>query len=53
VRSDGSDRPARVKMRTPTLPMLLALQYTLPGLETADVAAVIAGADLCIACADR
>jgi len=53
VRSDGSERPARVKVRTPTLPSLLALCQQLPGLQTADVAAVIAGADLCIACADR
>ena len=53
VRSDGSNRPARVKVRTPTMPSLRALQEQLPGLETADTAAVIAGADLCIACADR
>lgn len=53
VRSDGSDRPARVKVRTPTLPALRALEQMLPGHETADIAAVIAGADLCVACADR
>ncbi len=53
VLSDGSERPARVKVRTPTLPALLALQHLLPGCQTADVAAVIAGADLCVACADR
>lgn len=53
VRADGSERPARVKVRTPTLPALAALERMLPGLETADVAAVVAGADLCVACADR
>ena len=53
LRSDGSDRPARIKVRTPTLPMLLALRHLLPGIQTADVAAVLAGADLCISCADR
>lgn len=53
VRSDGSERPARIKIRTPSLPALAALEHLLPGLETADVVAVIAGADLCIACADR
>jgi Ni,Fe-hydrogenase III large subunit len=53
VSSDGGERPARVKVRTPSLPALLALESLLPGLETADLAAVIAGADLCIACADR
>lgn len=53
VRGDGSERPARVKIRTPTLPALAALVQLLPGVQMADVAAIIAGADLCIACADR
>jgi NADH-quinone oxidoreductase subunit D len=53
VRSDGTDHPVRVKVRTPSLPALLALEYTLPGLEAADIAPVVAAADLCIACADR
>ena len=53
VRSNGSERPARVKVRTPSMPALMALERILPGLETADIAAVIAGADLCVACADR
>jgi len=53
VRSDGSDKPARVHARTPTLPTLMALRTMLPGLHTGDVAAVVAGADLCMACADR
>ena len=53
LRADGSDRPARLKVRTPSLPTLAALERLLPGLHTADIAAVIAGADLCIACADR
>jgi len=53
VRSDGSDRPCRLKVRTPSLPTLAALEKLLPGQETADISAVIAGADLCIACVDR
>ena len=53
VRSDGSDTPVRVKVRTPTLPTLASLPHLLSGVQTADVSAVIAGADLCIACADR
>jgi NADH-quinone oxidoreductase subunit D len=53
LRSDGSDRPARVKIRTPSLPGLMSLLYLLPGLQMADVVAVKAGADLCISCADR
>lgn len=53
IRSDGSDRPARVKIRTPTLTTLLILPDQLRGVHTADMPAVLAGVDLCIACADR
>jgi len=53
LRSDGSDRPARLKIRTPTLPALMSLTGLLRGVETADLPVVIAGFDLCIACADR
>ena len=53
IRADGSDRPARMKIRTPSLPALMAMESTLPGLQMGDIAAVIAGADLCVACADR
>ncbi len=53
IRSDGSDRPARVKIRTPTLTTLIILPDQLRNVNTADVPAVLAGADLCIACADR
>ncbi len=53
VRSDGTDSPARVHVRTPTLPTLLVMEVLLPGLQTGDVAAVVAGSDLCMACADR
>jgi NADH-quinone oxidoreductase subunit D len=53
VKSDGSQKPARVKVRTPTLTALITLPKQLQGLQMADVSAVIAGVDLCIACADR
>jgi Ni,Fe-hydrogenase III large subunit len=53
IRSDGSDHPARVKVRTPTLPSLAALAEQLQDINTADVPTVLAGVDLCIACADR
>jgi NADH-quinone oxidoreductase subunit D len=53
IRSDGSDRPARVKIRTPSLTSLITLDQQLCGVTTADVAVVLSGADLCIACADR
>jgi Ni,Fe-hydrogenase III large subunit len=53
IRSDGSDSPARVKIRTPTLTTLLVLPDQLRGVNIADVPVVLAGVDLCIACADR
>ena len=53
VKSDGSQTPARVKVRTPTLTALITLPKQLQGLQMADVSAVVAGVDLCIACADR
>jgi NADH-quinone oxidoreductase subunit D len=53
IRSDGSDRPARVKVRTPTLTTLMTLPDQLRGIHTADVPTVLSGVDLCIACADR
>jgi len=53
IRSDGSDRPARVKVRTPTLTTLMTLPDQLRDVNTADVPTVLSGVDLCIACADR
>ena len=53
LRSDGSQNPMRLKVRTPTLTNLVTLPIQLKGLQMADVSVVIAGADLCIACGDR
>ena len=53
IRSDGSDKPARVKIRTPSMTSLITLSDQLQGIETADVSVVLSGVDLCIACADR
>ncbi len=53
IRSDGTDRPARIKIRTPTLPALSMLGEQLRDINVADVPAVLSGVDLCIACADR
>lgn len=53
IRSDGTDKPARVKVRTPTIPSLMSLFDQLRDINIADVPAVIGGMDLCIACADR
>lgn len=53
IRSDGSDQPARVKIRTPTLTNLITLPVQLKDISMADVSVVLSGVDLCIACADR
>lgn len=53
IRSDGSDKPARVKVRTPTLTALITLKEQLQNVAMADVSVILSGVDLCIACADR
>jgi len=53
LRSDGSDKPARLKVRTPTLAALSMLPEQLSGIQVADIPVVLAGVDLCVACADR
>jgi len=53
VKGNGSDRPARLKIRAPTLANLLPLCTMLTDVNIADIPAVIAGVDLCIACAER
>ena len=53
IRSNGTDKPARIKIRTPTMTTLITLPDQLRDVNTADVAVVLAGVDLCIACADR
>ena len=53
IRSDGSQSPARLKIRTPTLTTLITLPGQLKNMQLADVSAIIAGVDLCIACGDR
>ena len=53
IRSDGSDKPARIKVRTPTITSLISLPDQLEEVTMADVSVVLSGVDLCIACADR
>ena len=53
LRSDGSDKPARLKVRTPTLSALSLLPVQLSAINVADIPVVLAGVDLCVACADR
>ncbi len=53
VRSDGSDVPARVKIRTPTLANLPAVLEMLKGGYIADIPITFASIDPCMSCTDR
>jgi membrane-bound hydrogenase subunit alpha len=53
LRSDGSDKPARVKVRTPTLANWPATIAMLEGAYVADVPISIASIDPCMSCTDR
>jgi membrane-bound hydrogenase subunit alpha len=53
VKADGTDKPARLKIRAPTLANILPLCKMFAGMNIADIPMIIAGIDPCIACADR
>ncbi len=53
VRSDGSDIPDRVKIRTPTLANLPAAMEMLIGGYVADIPIAFASIDPCFSCTDR
>jgi len=53
IRSDGSDKPARLKIRTPTLTNLSPVRKMLEGVFVADIPVVLASIDPCFSCTDR
>ncbi len=53
VRSNGTDRPERVKVRAPTLANLASITNMIEGGYLADVPIVIAAIDPCFSCTDR
>ncbi len=53
ARSDGTDRPYRVKIRTPTLANVLSLKPMLTGQQLADMSIIVASIDPCFSCTDR
>ncbi len=53
VRSDGTDVPERLKIRTPTLANLPAAQEMLVGGYVADIPITFASIDPCFSCTDR
>jgi NADH-quinone oxidoreductase subunit D len=53
LKSNGTDRPERVKVRAPTLANLTAISRMLEGGHLADVPITIAAIDPCFSCTDR
>ncbi len=53
IRSDGTERPYRVKIRTPTLANIQSVKYMLRDRFLADMPIVVAAIDPCFSCTDR
>lgn len=53
VASDGSERPARVKIRTPTFVNIPALESMTMGQQLGNVPLIQASVDPCLSCTDR
>lgn len=53
LRSNGTDKPDRLRVRTPTMANILNVAHTLKGAQIADVPMIVAGIDPCMGCMDR
>lgn len=53
VRSNGTDKPDRVKVRAPTLANLMSIRHTLLNQQVADIPIIVAAIDPCLSCTDR
>ena len=53
VRSNGTDKPERVKIRTPTISNLAPVRKMLEGVFVADIPVTLASIDPCFSCTDR
>ncbi len=53
VKSNGSDKPERVKVRAPTLANIQAVKHMLKDRFLADMPIVVAAIDPCFSCTDR
>jgi NADH-quinone oxidoreductase subunit D len=53
VKSNGSDTPERVKVRTPTICNMASVIKLAIGHQLADVPMILAGIDPCFSCNDR
>jgi NADH-quinone oxidoreductase subunit D len=53
IKSNGTDKPARLKVRTPTICNLNSVIRLVVGHQLADVPMILAGIDPCFSCNDR
>jgi Ni,Fe-hydrogenase III large subunit len=53
VRSNGTDKPERVKVRAPTMANLMSIRSCLINQQVADIPIIIAAIDPCFSCTDR
>ena len=53
IKSNGSDQPERIKVRTPTLCNMASVLTLTVGCHLADVPMILAGIDPCFSCNDR
>ncbi len=53
IKSNGTDTPARVKVRTPTIFNMATVLSLAKGLQLADMPMILVGIDPCFSCNDR
>lgn len=53
IKSNGGDKPERVKVRTPSICNFTSVIVTAPGHQLADMPMILAGIDPCFSCNDR
>lgn len=53
IKSNGTDQPERIKVRTPTLCNMASVLATTVGSQLADVPMILVGIDPCFSCNDR
>jgi NADH-quinone oxidoreductase subunit D len=53
IKSNGSDKPERIKVRTPTLCNMASVLTLAVGHQLADIPMILVGVDPCFSCNDR
>jgi NADH-quinone oxidoreductase subunit D len=53
IKSDGGDKPSRIKVRTPTLCNIASVTQLVVGQRLADAPMILVGIDPCFSCNDR